>query len=216
MPFTIVHVDLATKLNENKLKLEENNFLDFLVGNIIVDCNYELKKKWLGIDRDKTHYYENENYFNCKFPSNFYENELKTDFNFLKLWYYYHLITDRVWADIKLQNALADGELRKIYQSDRKNHADNDFFLFQKNNKYLIDKLYNYSFKLDLLPSVYQDISIKDLQDSYKKVLDFMMSDKECLEYWNCDKSYFSYQEHLNYKQKALDLWKKYCNITLS
>lgn len=204
MPFTIVHIDLATRLNENKLKLKKNNLLDFLVGNIIVDCNYELKKKGLDIDRDKTHYYEKENYFNCKFPTNFYEKELKKDFTFLKLWYYYHLLTDKIWADIKLQNALKDDELRKAYQSDRKFHAEKDFYNFQEKYSYLIDDLYNYKINKDLLPKVYKNVPKKDLEKSYKSVLDFMISDKSHLEYY---KTYFSYQEHLIYKQKALDLW---------
>ncbi|MDD4151642.1 MAG: hypothetical protein PHR68_03430 [Candidatus Gracilibacteria bacterium] len=209
MPYSIIHLEIAHKKSK-ELNLENKNFLDFLVGNLIVDSSYDLSELGVNIEREETHYHKGENYFEVDFPVNFLEKELKnTKNNYLKLGYYYHLQLDKFRRDNELKTIYNDDSIRNAYQIARKENAKKDLKNFIKKNNDLIEKLYNYEFNIEILPEIFKNIEKEKLKITFTNILDYMTlknNFKKGEENENTKiliEKYFSYENHLKLKEKA-------------
>ena len=180
MPYWIIHLKIANKKQalEKICKTKEEK-LDFFAWNIFVDISYNLKQLGIDISRQKTHYYLNKNYFKYDFEKNFLKNE-KID-NCFKLWYFYHLVADKIWRDIYLkqkiilEKAWLQDFWDDLYQAFRKYYAFIEFKKFKKNNKEIIEDLYNYKIKKEKLPKIFQNIPENLLKKAFLKILDHMI-----------------------------------------
>lgn len=174
MPFSIVHVEIWTKLKNYLPK--EDNFLEFLAWNIFVDSSYNLMELWILIDRDITHFYSLEWYFKSDFPYNFKIIELDNNFSYFNLWYYFHLILDKLWRDSNfVWDCYKDVDKENLYQLSRIVYSKYDLNSYIK--AYwadIIDKLYNYKLDKNKLPKIYYDINVELLQSTYISILDYM------------------------------------------
>jgi len=196
MPYSITHLEIWNN-KAKQLNIKNTELLDFLVWNIICDCSYDLKENWVSIWRDLTHYYKWLNYFSTDFPNNFFEKEIVWDeYNFLKLWYYYHLLVDKLWRDkgpLRTVEEEERWELRHIYQISRKIYAFYDYKEFvEKNWENLIKELYSYKIykNINKLPSFMKDINIDIIQKVFLDILDYMTMKKSFLKAWNIMEKY--------------------------
>lgn len=216
MPYSIVHLDIAKRKSED-LWLKNDDLIDFLVWNLIVDFSYVLSDLWVNFTREETHYHPKENYFLSDFPNNFFKKEIKSKEDYLKIWYYYHLLLDKFRRDNELKNIYQEDDMRNAYQISRKINAKYDLenFLEQEENKQIIDKLYSYLFDSKKLPSVFSKIDTKILKEAFSNFLLYMTWENE-FEKWkrneNTDdliKKYFSYKNHIKLKNEAYEKIKE-------
>jgi hypothetical protein len=208
MPYSIVHIDLALQKNE-ELKLEWEDLLDFLVWNILVDSSYSLFEFGVELSRPDTHYHPWEDYFIADFTNNFFVQELENDRNnYLKLWYYYHLLIDKFRLGNEISEIYTDDEVRNAFQISRKLNAKIDFENLE--NKDIIEELYNYEFNLDKLPQVLKNIDTKILKSVLNNILDYMAWKNHFVKWERNHKTddiiskYFSYDKHIDLKNRAL------------
>lgn len=230
MPFSIVHIEIWTKL-KNYL-LSEDNFLDFLAWSIFVDSSYNLKELWVKIDREVTHYYQNESFISSDFPKNFYDSELNNWFSYFKLWYYYHLILDKLWRDSKfVWDCYKDVDKENLYQLSRIIYSKYDLDAFIADFwTSIIDKLYMYEIDKKEIPSIYKGVNSSLLQETYISIIDYMCNkryfkklDWENIIYkivnWGIEilnkstenemNSFFPYKEYINLKNYWFEILKK-------
>ncbi len=226
MPYSIVHTELAFQTGD-QLQLDHKELLEYIIWSIFVDSNYLLSDMALHITRPKTHYYEWEAYEVAKFPDNFLEQEpWKSVFN---IWYYYHLITDRVWRDsAMIQMAYKSIEQERWYQISRKIYSFYDLqqLLQDKKKEEIIKETMSLNFDKIDFPKIFKDVPSSIIKSTYKKMLDFMLgknffikesedkNDYRITEWWLHinDKGLerrvleaFSYDEYQALKKTALD-----------
>ncbi len=208
MPYSIVHIDLALKKN-NQLNLEKDDLIDFLVWNILVDSSYCLFEFGVELSRPDTHYHTWEDYFVANFPNNFFSQELKNDENnYFKLGYYYHLLLDKFRLTNEINEIYTDDEVRNAFQISRKLNAQIDFENLE--NKEIIEELYNYEFNLDKLPIVLKNIDRKILKWALNNILDYMTLKNHFVKWERNHKTddiianHFSYDKHIELKNSAL------------
>ncbi len=203
MPFSIVHIEVWTKLTNNFYN--EKDYIDFLAWSIFVDCSYTLAELWVNIDRSTTHFYNNENYFNFDFTKCFKNKELSKNNSFFNKWYYCHLILDKVWRDSNfVWDSFNDNiEKEKIYQISRFLYAHNDLnnFLKESKNKEIINKLYKYTLDKNKIPSIFYFIDDILINKSFKLVLDYMLWKKT----FNKIDNSKQYYENKNWKIQIID-----------
>jgi len=217
MPYSIVHFELANKL-KNIEKLSENEYLDFIIWNIIVDSSYDLNNRWIkNILRENTHYNIWENYMTCDFPKNFYEKEIKNkETNYLKLWYYYHLLIDELWRNEALVKTMSENShIRYLYQISRKINAFYDLQKEKKNKNFdeIINKLYNYEISKNKIPSVFENIDINVLNEVKNDILDYMTLKKHFTKWEDILKPYKIYKDKIEIKEdikKEIDKYFPY------
>jgi hypothetical protein len=230
MPYSIVHFELANKV-KNIEKLSKSEYLDFLIWNIIVDSSYDLENRWIKhIHRDNTHYNVWENYMIADFPKNFYNKEIKNQkINYIKLWYYYHLLVDELWRDDNLVKTMWEKtHIWYIYQISRKVNAFYDLKKVKENPNFeeIINDLYNYKIDNKKLPSIFKSIDNNIMNNVIKDILDYMVWKKHFSKWEDIlnpykiqgdtiivkkeiqkeiDK-YFSYKDYLLFKEKVKDI----------
>lgn len=210
MPYSIIHLEIAKRKSE-ELKIDKQNLLDFLVWNLIVDFSYVLEDLWFSINRDITHYYEWENYFLCDFPKKFLESENFKKDDYLKLWYYYHLLLDKFRRDREINEIYTDDDIRNAFQISRKLNAKYDLenFLLEDENKIIIDNLYNYEFDHKKLPKVFSKIDVKILKIAFWDFIDYMLGKNDFTKGEQKEntkdliKKFFNYDKHIELKNEA-------------
>lgn len=176
MPYSIVHTELAFQ-TKKPLFEKKSDFLWYLVWSIFVDSNYILSKSWFHLHRKRTHYYEDSEYENVDFPENFWNQEERKNTPFF-IWYYFHLITDKVWRDSSLiQKAYQSEELERRYQISRKIHSFYDLqkLLWDKEKIWILHESLKLDFSSILFPSIFKEVPYEVLQTTYAKMLDYML-----------------------------------------
>lgn len=175
MPYSIVHTELAFETG-SQLKLDNEEFLIYLIWSIFVDSNYLLSATGFHLNRSKTHYYENEVYEQSKFPENFLKKEPPK--NVFAIWYYFHLLTDKVWRESKIiKKVYLSKEQERRYQISRKIHSFYDLqkLLEDKKKIEIIEKTEKFDFEKILFPEIFKEVPLTILKSTYKKMLDFML-----------------------------------------
>ena len=125
MPYSIIHLETSVRKLEWK-NLDKIDYLDFIVWGLLVDCSYNLNAHWIEISREDTHYHPWESYFNVNFPKNFLDREINNwNNNYLNRWYYFHLLTDKLYRDVEWKKITwkSDLEMKYLYEVYRKTNA---------------------------------------------------------------------------------------------
>jgi hypothetical protein len=214
MPYSIIHLNTSLDKLENK-KLDNKDYLDFIVWWLLVDTSYNLYSHWIkNITRANTHYHVGQNYFEADFPQNFYQKEIKNKkLNYIKLGYYYHLLVDKYYRDFEWKKAILNTnlELKYLYEVYRKQNAVDD--LIDHINKYwdiIINQLYNYQIDNSKLPSIFKNINTKIIQNAYKDIIDNMTFKKHFIKY----EKEVDYYKHIDWKivinKKILEKYNKH------
>ena len=203
MPYPLTHTDCALWYCKVSWLKWKNKKL-FILWTLLPD----LKIDWI-LNRNITHYYEWENYFESNFVNNFIENEYEklSDFrnNYLIFWYLFHLITDSSFIinEIKLQKWSID-EFMWDFRRNQNSLADKlynpQIITELANTKYTIEKITK-----NQLPKSFQWIDLALISNNYTTMIDEVIKHSD-----NPFQGYFSNEElereiHTLSKMQSID-----------